>query len=47
MLSLVPLIGWGGQINLAPLTFAGIGAVVMGHFGGGGIASGGCSWPRP
>ena len=36
MLSLVPLIGWGGQINLAPLTFAGIGAVVMGHFGGGG-----------
>ena len=36
MLSLVPLIGWGGQINLAPLTFAGIGAVVMGHFGGSG-----------
>lgn len=36
MLSLVPLIGWGGQINLAPLTFAGIGAVVMGHFGGDG-----------
>ena len=36
MLSLVPLIGWGGQINLAPLTFAGIGAVVMGHFGGNG-----------
>ncbi len=34
MLSLVPLTGWGGQINLAPLTFAGIGAVVMGHFGG-------------
>src|SRR5690349_14554793 len=34
MLSLVPLIGWGGQINLAPLTFAGIGAVVMGHYGG-------------
>jgi branched-chain amino acid transport system permease protein len=34
MLSLVPLVGWGGQINLAPLTFAGIGAVVMGHFGG-------------
>ena len=36
MLSLVPLIGWGGQINLAPLTFAGIGAVVMGHYGGDG-----------
>lgn len=36
MLSLVPLIGWGGQINLAPLTFAGIGAVVMGHLGGDG-----------
>ena len=36
MLSLVPLIGWGGQINLAPLTFAGIGAVTMGHFGGSG-----------
>jgi branched-chain amino acid transport system permease protein len=36
MLSLVPLVGWGGQINLAPLTFAGIGAVVMGHFGGNG-----------
>jgi branched-chain amino acid transport system permease protein len=36
MLSLVPLIGWGGQINLAPLTFAGVGAVVMGHFGGDG-----------
>ncbi|HYF44756.1 MAG TPA: ABC transporter permease [Acidimicrobiales bacterium] len=36
MLSLVPLTGWGGQINLAPLAFAGIGAVVMGHFGGDG-----------
>jgi len=36
MLSLVPLVGWGGQINLAPLTFAGIGAVVMGHYGGDG-----------
>ena len=40
MLSLVPLIGWGGQINLAPLTFAGIGAVVMGHFGGDGTIFG-------
>jgi branched-chain amino acid transport system permease protein len=36
MLSLVPLTGWGGQINLAPLSFAGIGAVVMGHYGGDG-----------
>ena len=36
MLSLVPLTGYGGQINLAPLTFAGIGAVMMGQFGGDG-----------
>ncbi|MEL7209206.1 MAG: branched-chain amino acid ABC transporter permease, partial [Actinomycetota bacterium] len=36
MLSLVPLTGWAGQISLAPLAFAGIGAVVMGHFGGDG-----------
>ncbi len=36
MLSLVPLIGYGGQISLAPMSFAGIGAVVMGHFGGDG-----------
>ena len=36
MLSLVPLIGYGGQISLAPMAFAGIGAVVMGHFGGDG-----------
>ena len=28
-LSLVPLTGWAGQISLAPLAFAGIGAVVM------------------
>jgi len=34
MLSLVPLIGYGGQISLAPMAFAGIGAVVMGQFGG-------------
>ena len=33
MLSLVPLIGYGGQISLAPMAFAGIGAVVMGNFG--------------
>jgi ABC-type branched-subunit amino acid transport system permease subunit len=36
MLSLVPLTGYGGQINLAPLSFAGIGAVMMGQFGGDG-----------
>ncbi|MBL8774832.1 MAG: ABC transporter permease [Acidimicrobiales bacterium] len=33
MLSLVPLVGYGGQISLAPMAFAGIGAVVMGNFG--------------
>ena len=36
MLSLVPLIGYGGQISLAPMAFAGIGAVVMGNYGGDG-----------
>jgi branched-chain amino acid transport system permease protein len=36
MLSLVPLVGYGGQISLAQLTFAGIGAVVMGNLGEGG-----------
>ena len=36
MLSLVPLTGWAGQISLAPMAFAGIGAVVMGQFGGDG-----------
>jgi branched-chain amino acid transport system permease protein len=34
MLSLVPLTGWAGQISLAPLSFAGIGAIVMGTYGG-------------
>ncbi|MCX5215439.1 ABC transporter permease [Kitasatospora sp. NBC_00240] len=29
MLSLVPLIGWAGEISLAPMTFAGIGAFAM------------------
>jgi branched-chain amino acid transport system permease protein len=33
-LSLVPLIGWTGQVSLAPLAFAGIGAVAYSHFGG-------------
>ncbi|MCU1370683.1 MAG: Branched-chain amino acid ABC-type transport system, permease component [Ilumatobacteraceae bacterium] len=32
-LSLVPLMGYGGQISLAPLAFAGIGAVVMYRWG--------------
>lgn len=40
MLSLVPLIGWAGQISLAPMAFAGIGAVVMGHWGGDGTLEG-------
>ena len=34
--SLVPLIGYAGQISLCPLTFAGIGALAMGYHGGGG-----------
>lgn len=33
-LSLVPLIGWAGQVSLAPLAFAGIGAVAYTWFGG-------------
>ncbi len=32
-LSLVPLMGYGGQISLAPLAFAGIGALVMYQWG--------------
>lgn len=35
-LSLVPLVGYAGQISLAQLSFAGIGAVVAAHLGGGG-----------
>jgi branched-chain amino acid transport system permease protein len=35
-LSLVPLLGLAGQISLAQLGFAGIGAVVMAHHGAGG-----------
>jgi branched-chain amino acid transport system permease protein len=34
MLSLVPLIGYAGQISLAPMAFAGIGALIMGTWGG-------------
>jgi branched-chain amino acid transport system permease protein len=33
MLSLVPLVGFGGQISLAQMSFAGIGAIVMGNLG--------------
>jgi branched-chain amino acid transport system permease protein len=35
-LSLIPLSGFGGQISLCQMSFAGIGAVVMGHHGHGG-----------
>jgi branched-chain amino acid transport system permease protein len=31
-LSLVPLVGYGGQISLAQMTFAGVGAVTMSHW---------------
>ena len=34
MLSLVPLTGYGGQISLAPMTFAGIGAFTAANVGG-------------
>lgn len=36
MLSLVPLTGYGGQISLAQMAFAGLGAVAMGVWGGNG-----------
>jgi branched-chain amino acid transport system permease protein len=39
-LSLVPLTGWGGQIALCQLTFAGIGAFAMSKWGGGGSVLG-------
>jgi branched-chain amino acid transport system permease protein len=39
-LSLVPLTGWGGQIALCQLTFAGIGAFAMAKWGGGGSVLG-------
>ena len=35
-LSLVPLVGYAGQISLAQLSFAGVGAIMAAHFGGGG-----------
>ena len=34
-LSLVPLTGWAGQVNFAPLAFAGFGAFVFLKFSGG------------
>jgi len=36
MLSLVPLTGWGGQVSLCQMTFAGLGAFAMSKFGHGG-----------
>jgi branched-chain amino acid transport system permease protein len=35
MLSLVPLIGWAGQVSFANFAIAGIGAVLYSHLGGG------------
>jgi branched-chain amino acid transport system permease protein len=32
-LSLIPLTGYGGQVSLCQMSFAGIGAIVMGHHG--------------
>ena len=40
ILSLVPLTGFAGQISLAPMTFAGVGAVVMAKLGAGGTPLG-------
>jgi branched-chain amino acid transport system permease protein len=34
MLSLIPLIGWAGQVSFANFAIAGIGAVLFSHFGG-------------
>ena len=36
MLSLLPLTGWGGQVSLCQMTFAGLGAFAMSKLGGGG-----------
>lgn len=35
VLSLVPLTGWAGQVSLAPLAFAGVGAIAYSRLGGG------------
>jgi branched-chain amino acid transport system permease protein len=39
-LSLVPLVGFGGQVSLCQMSFAGIGAIVMAHHGHGGNPAG-------
>jgi branched-chain amino acid transport system permease protein len=39
-LSLIPLAGWGGQVSICQLTFAGIGAYAMYKFGHGGSVLG-------
>jgi branched-chain amino acid transport system permease protein len=39
-LSLVPLVGFAGQLSLCQMSFAGIGAVLMAHHGQGGSVSG-------
>lgn len=39
-LSLVPLVGFAGQLSLAQMSFAGIGALVMAHHGQGGTVKG-------
>jgi branched-chain amino acid transport system permease protein len=39
-LSLIPLTGWGGQVSICQLTFAGLGAYAMYKFGSGGSVLG-------
>jgi branched-chain amino acid transport system permease protein len=39
-LSLVPLLGWAGQISLCQMTFAGVGALAFAHAAGGGSVLG-------
>jgi branched-chain amino acid transport system permease protein len=40
MLSMIPLTGWGGQVSLCQMTFAGLGAYAMHKFGAGGSVIG-------
>ena len=40
MLSLIPLTGWGGQVSLCVMTFAGLGAYAMSKLGHGGSTIG-------
>jgi len=40
MLSMVPLTGWGGQVSLCQMTFAGLGAFAMSKMGHGGSVIG-------